>query len=274
MDGVIRKSPTCSSAKAKDAFLILLALAAVFVGGLIYIVHRTESLLMFELFRTERRCSLLLPVDELPLASGRAPVHDATVMHALRIGVLGSGKGSNFRAIAEAIDDGRIHAEVTGVFSDVESAGILDLARERGLEAIVVRESRFRTRLSPEIEGGLVRALQEMRVDLVVLAGYMRMVKAPLLEAFPRRLINIHPSLLPAFPGLEAWRQAVEAGAEKSGCTVHHVDAGMDSGEIIAQAEVPVLPGDTPASLHSRIQVAEHSLYPEVVARFARRELP
>jgi phosphoribosylglycinamide formyltransferase-1 len=102
----------------------------------------------------------------------------------------------------------------------------------------------------------------------------MRILKAPMLEAFPRRIINIHPSLLPNFRGLEAWRQALEAGETVTGCTVHFVDEGMDSGEIIAQAEVPVLPGDTSESLHARIQQAEHRLYPEVVGRFARGELP
>jgi phosphoribosylglycinamide formyltransferase-1 len=101
----------------------------------------------------------------------------------------------------------------------------------------------------------------------------MRLVKTQMLEAFPRRIINIHPSLLPAFPGLEAWRQALEARVEKTGCTVHFVDGGMDTGEIIAQNEVPVLPGDTAESLHARIQDAEHRLYPEVIARFARREI-
>ncbi len=192
----------------------------------------------------------------------------------MKIGVLGSGKGSNFRAILTEIEVGRLDVEPVAVFSDVEGAGILELARASGIPAHVIREPRFRTKLSPEVESDVVRRLRHSGVDLVVLAGYMRMVKAPLLEAFPRHLINIHPSLLPAFPGLEAWRQALEAGVEKTGCTVHYVDAGMDTGEIIAQAEVPVLPGDTAASLHARIQVEEHKLYPSVVARFAAGELP
>ncbi|MGC3991126.1 MAG: phosphoribosylglycinamide formyltransferase [Chthoniobacteraceae bacterium] len=129
---------------------------------------------------------------------------------------------------------------------------------------------KYRTKLEPEAEARLVELLQEAKVDLVVLAGYMRMVKAPLLEAFPGKIINIHPSLLPAFPGLEAWKQALVAGVEKTGCTVHFVDAGMDTGEIIAQREVPVLAGDTPETLHARIQVAEHLLYPEVIRKFAK----
>jgi phosphoribosylglycinamide formyltransferase-1 len=112
----------------------------------------------------------------------------------------------------------------------------------------------------------MVRRLQEAKVDLVVLAGYMRMVKAPLLEAFPGRVVNIHPSLLPKFPGLEAWRQALESGETETGCTVHLVDEGMDTGPILAQERVPILPGDTSESLHARIQVAEHRLYPRVIA--------
>ena len=192
-------------------------------------------------------------------------------MQKLRLGVLGSGKGSNFRSILEAIAAGRLEAEVALVVSDVAEAGILRLAGEAGLPTAVVAETRYKTRLSPETEAGLVDRLRSAGVDLLVLAGYMRLVKAPLLEAFPRRIINIHPSLLPKFPGLEAWRQALEAGEPITGCTVHYVDAGMDTGEILAQAEVPVLPGDTAASLHERIQVAEHKLYPEVIATFTRR---
>lgn len=195
-------------------------------------------------------------------------------MGRLKIGVLGSGKGSNFRAILSEIQAGRLDAEAVLVMSDVEGAGILELARGAGIPAQVIREPKFRTKLAPEVEADVAARLREAGVELVVLAGYMRMVKAPLLEGFPRRLINIHPSLLPAYPGLEAWRQALEAGVEKTGCTVHFVDSGMDTGEIIAQAEVPVLPGDTAESLHARIQVEEHKIYPSVVARFASGELP
>lgn len=195
-------------------------------------------------------------------------------MHQLRLGVLGSGKGSNFRAIHEAIRTGRLDARVVVVCSDVVDSGILKLARDAGIATTWIEEKRFKTRLSRECEEDLVERLRSAGVDLVVLAGYMRMLKAPMLEAFPRRIINIHPSLLPKFPGLEAWRQALEAGETVTGCTVHFVDEGMDSGEIIGQVEVPILPGDTPESLHARIQQAEHRLYPEVVGRFARGELP
>ena len=190
-------------------------------------------------------------------------------MAKLKLGVLGSGKGSNFRAIADAIARGDINAEVCIVISDFEAAGILTLARERGILAEFVHPGKFRTKMEPEREQHLAQLLRNAGVELVVLAGYMRMVKPPLLDAFPRRIINIHPSLLPAFPGLEAWKQAVDARASQSGCTVHYVDSGMDTGEIIARAEVPVLAGDTAETLHARIQVAEHKLYPAVIAQLA-----
>jgi len=192
-------------------------------------------------------------------------------MQKLKIGVLGSGKGSNFRAISDAIVKGALEAEVCVVISDVETAGILDLARERGYRAIYLPPGKFRTKLEPEAEEQLVRFLQEAGVEMVVLAGYMRMIKPPLLNAFPRRIINIHPSLLPAFPGIAAWEQAVNARAMKSGCTVHYVDKGMDTGEIIAQAEVPVLPEDTAETLHARIQIEEHRLYPQILKQFIRQ---
>ncbi len=190
-------------------------------------------------------------------------------MAALKLGVMGSGKGSNFRAIADAIARGALDAEVCIVISDIEDAGILALARARGIRAEFVHPGKFRTKMEPEREQQLAQLLRKAGTDIVVLAGYMRMIKAPLLDAFPRRMINIHPSLLPAFPGLGAWAQAVSARAATSGCTVHFVDGGMDTGEIIARAEVPVLAADTPESLHARIQIEEHKLYPAVIARLA-----
>jgi phosphoribosylglycinamide formyltransferase 1 len=195
-------------------------------------------------------------------------------MHQLRLGVLGSGKGSNFRAIHEAIQTGQLEACIAIVCADVAEAGILKLARDAGIPTACIEEGRFKTRLSTEREEDLVERLRSSGVQLVVLAGYMRMLKAPTLDAFPRHIINIHPSLLPKFPGLEAWRQALAAGETITGCTVHFVDEGMDSGDIIAQAEVPVVSGDTPETLHARIQRAEHRLYPQVVGKFARGELP
>jgi phosphoribosylglycinamide formyltransferase-1 len=190
--------------------------------------------------------------------------------HPLRLGVLGSGKGSNFRAIMEQIVDGRLDAEVRIVISDVENAGILGFARDFQIPALYVRPGRFRTRLEPEVEEDIVRLLLEADVELVVLAGFMRIVKQPLLSAFPRRIINVHPSLLPKFRGLEAWKQALAAGEEVTGCTVHYVDAAIDAGEILGNETVPILPGDTPASLHARIQESEHLLLPAVIAGIAK----
>ena len=183
----------------------------------------------------------------------------------LQLGVLGSGKGSNLDSIARAISSGDLLADVRLVVSDSPSAGILDVAKKWGLPSITIPPSRFKTRLEPEIEEELARSLKAAGVQIVVLAGYMRMLKAPMLDAFPRAIVNIHPSLLPAFPGMDAWRQALLAGVKVTGCTVHWVDAGMDTGSVIAQREVAVLDSDTPEILHARIQQAEHQLYPQVL---------
>ena len=190
----------------------------------------------------------------------------------LILGVLGSGRGSNFAAIADAIAAGAIDARVGVVISDVPGAGILTLAEKLGVPAMYLPPGRFKTKLEPERERELAAVLASHDVGLVVLAGYMRLLKEPLLSAFAGRIINVHPSLLPKFPGLAAWRQALEAGEAETGCTVHRVDLGMDTGPILAQARVPVLPGDTSETLHARIQAAEHALYPEVIRRFAAGE--
>jgi phosphoribosylglycinamide formyltransferase-1 len=189
-------------------------------------------------------------------------------MAAVGIGILGSGKGSNCRAILERIRDGTLCAEPRVVIADVFNAGILRIAKEFGVPNAYLPPGNFRTKLEPEAETALVQLLRDAAVELVVLAGFMRVLKEPTLSAFPHRIINIHPSLLPKFPGLEAWKQALAAGESVTGCTVHYVDAGIDRGEIIAQREVPILPNDTPETLHARIQIAERELYPEVIAQF------
>ncbi len=189
-------------------------------------------------------------------------------MKKLALGILGSGKGSNCRAILEQISAGALPAEARLVVSDVFDAGILDIAREFGVPNVYLPPGKFRTRLEPNVEMELVRLLQEAGVELVVLAGFMRVLKQPMLGAYSGRIINIHPSLLPKFPGIESWKQALAAGEKITGCSVHYVDPGIDSGEIIAQRKVPVMPDDTPESLHARIQVAERVLYPEVIVRF------
>ena len=190
-------------------------------------------------------------------------------MKKLVLGILGSGKGSNCRAILEQISAGRLAAEARLIISDVFDAGILDIAREFGVPNMFLPPGKFQTRLEPAVEMELVKLLVDNGVELVVLAGFMRVLKEPMLNAFPRRIINLHPSMLPKFPGVEAWKQALDAGEKITGCSVHYVDAGIDSGEVIAQRKVPVMPGDTPETLHARIQVAERALYPEVIARFA-----
>ncbi|HJY54135.1 MAG TPA: phosphoribosylglycinamide formyltransferase [Candidatus Udaeobacter sp.] len=192
-------------------------------------------------------------------------------MKRLRIGILGSGKGSNCRAIFERIRSGDVAAEARVVVSDVLDAPILDIAREFGVPNAYLPPGRFRTRLEPEIEEQLLQMLRDAGVELVALAGFMRVLHEPMLKAFPRRIINIHPSLLPKFPGLEAWKQALAAGEKVTGCTVHYVDEKIDHGQILAQREVTILPHDTPESLHARIQVVEHELYPAVIAELCER---
>ena len=191
----------------------------------------------------------------------------------LRLGVLGSGRGSNFVAIADAIAAGNIPAEVALVLSDVPDAGILKHAAQRGFPNRHIPPGKFRTKLDEDSEHACIAALQEARVDLVVLAGFMRVLKGDFLRAFDGRIVNIHPSLLPSFPGLEAWKQALDHGVKVTGCTVHFVDAGVDAGAIIEQQAVSVLDEDTPESLHARIHAAEHELYPKCVAAIARGEI-
>jgi phosphoribosylglycinamide formyltransferase-1 len=186
-------------------------------------------------------------------------------MAAIAIGILGSGTGSNCRAILERIREGALNAEARIVISDVADAGILKIAQEFGVPNEYLPPGRYRTIMEPEAEVALVEKLQKAGVELVVLAGFMRVLKAPTLSAFPHRIVNIHPSLLPKFPGLAAWKQALEARETVTGCTVHYVDAGVDSGQIIAQREVPIETNDTPETLHARIQVAERELYPQVI---------
>jgi phosphoribosylglycinamide formyltransferase-1 len=162
-------------------------------------------------------------------------------------------------------------AEVRVVISDVFDAPILDIAREFSIPNAYLPPGGFRTRLEPQAEVDLVRLLHDAGVELVALAGFMRVLKAPMLNAFPRRIVNIHPSLLPKFPGLEAWRQALEAGEKLTGCTVHYVDEEIDHGDVIAQREVPILTDDTPERLHARIQIAEHEVYPAVIGQICRQ---
>ncbi len=183
-----------------------------------------------------------------------------------RIAVLLSGRGSNFEAIAEAVVKGEIaDAEIVAVISDVPEAAGLERARRRGLRAFAVDRGRFASRR--EYEAELLRILDEAKPDLICLAGYMRILSPEFVARFRGRILNIHPALLPKFRGLHAQRQALEAGETESGCTVHFVDEGTDTGAVILQRKVPVLAGDTEESLSERILVEEHRAYPEAIVR-------
>lgn len=185
----------------------------------------------------------------------------------MRIGVLLSGGGTNFQAILDAIAERRLDATVAVAISNVASAGGLERARRAGVPAIVLDHRSFGSR------NAFDRAVSEVLighgVDYVVLAGFMRVVTDTLLGAFPMRVLNIHPALLPAFPGLNAQSQALAYGARVAGCTVHFVDGGTDTGPIVAQTVVPVLPDDDDASLRERILAEEHRLLPKVLQWFA-----
>lgn len=181
-----------------------------------------------------------------------------------RIAILISGRGSNMLALSDAVRNGTIpNAEIVLVISDKADAPGLELAKERGHETLAI-ERRGRNREEHERE--IIDALRERRVDLVCLAGYMRLLSPCFIEAFRGRILNIHPSLLPAFPGLNAQRQALEHGVKVSGCTVHFVDETLDGGPIIAQRAVPVVEGDTVETLSARILAQEHKLYADAVA--------
>lgn len=191
---------------------------------------------------------------------------------ALSLTVLISGTGSNLGAVLAAIDAGRCAARVRAVISDRASAAGLALAAERGIPTTVVKLADYEGRAA--WDAALTRAVQGTAPDLVVLAGFMKILGAELVAAFPKRIVNVHPSLLPAFPGTDAPAQALAAGVRITGCTVHFVDGGVDTGPVIAQAAVPVLAGDDAAALHRRIQRAEHLLLPAVIDALARGALP
>lgn len=183
----------------------------------------------------------------------------------VKIGVLGSGKGSNFVAILNAVKTGGLDVDIRIVLSDCPQALILEKANSAAIPNRYIPPGRFKTYLEPEAENSYVEALRGAGVEWVVLAGFMRVLKSGFFHAYRGRIINIHPSLLPSFKGLEAWRQALEYGVQVTGCTVHFVDEGIDSGPIIMQRAVDVFGDDTAETLHARIQKAEHEVYPEAL---------
>ena len=188
-------------------------------------------------------------------------------MALLRLGVLVSGSGTNLQAILDAIASGRLDARVSVVVSNVAGAGALDRARGAGIETVVVDHKAYTDRRA--FDAAVADVLRARGCDLVVLAGFMRLLTDVLLAAFPMRVVNVHPALLPAFPGVHAQRQALDYGARVTGCTVHFVDGGTDTGPIVAQAVVPVLEGDDEESLRLRILAREHELLPQVLQWFA-----
>lgn len=188
---------------------------------------------------------------------------------AVRVGVLASGRGSNFEALLRAEADGRLGAHVVCLGSDQPYAPALAVAAGHGVPTFVFEGPRGRARLGPDVERLYIEALRAHGVNLVCLAGFMRILGGDFLVAFPGAVLNVHPSLLPSFPGLEPQRRALEYGVRWSGCTVHFVDAGVDSGAIISQAAVPVMDSDVPETLAARILEREHAIYPEAVRLWA-----
>ena len=189
----------------------------------------------------------------------------------INIGVLGSGRGTNFQAIVRTIQAGGLNARLACVLSNVPDALILERARSLGIPAEYIDPAPFKTKLDGAAEQKVIERLRHHGVELVVLAGFMMIIKQRLLQAYQRRIINIHPSLLPAFPGLAAWKQALVAGAKTTGCTVHYVDQGMDTGPIILQRAVAVREDDTPETLHARIQEQEYIAYPAALRIIIQR---
>ncbi|HUG80722.1 MAG TPA: phosphoribosylglycinamide formyltransferase [Bryobacterales bacterium] len=179
-----------------------------------------------------------------------------------KLGILLSGRGSNFQAIAKNVQSGKIAAEIAIVISNKPDAAGLRIAREMGLQAACIPSQGVKRE---EYDRRVVALLKENQVDLVCLAGFMRLLSAYFVNEFPNRILNVHPALLPSFPGLDSQQQAWEHGVKFSGCTVHFVDAGLDSGPIVAQAVVPLEDDDTPASLSSRILAEEHRVYSEAI---------
>jgi phosphoribosylglycinamide formyltransferase-1 len=200
-----------------------------------------------------------------------SPDQEPVVSRVLRVGVLASGNGSNLQALIDRSEEGSLPAEISCVISNNASAFALERARRHGIPAIHLDHRLFAGREA--YDNAVVDSLREYWVELVALAGFMRIISPVLIEAFPNSIMNIHPALLPSFPGLHAQRQALDHGVKIAGCTVHFVDAGTDTGPIICQAAVPVLDGDTEESLSARILVEEHRLYPLAVKLFAGGKL-
>ncbi len=188
----------------------------------------------------------------------------------LTLGILGSGSGTNMQAILDAIQAGKLEARIAIVLSDNPNALILERAARNRIASEVIDCTPHRTKFPDYVQREAAKKLTQAGCDLICLAGFMRLVKRPLLNAFPSRIMNIHPSLLPAFPGVAAWEQAIAADAKETGVTVHLVDEGMDTGPIILQESLPIHPGETAAALHKRIQEIEHRIYPKAINLYSQ----
>ena len=189
----------------------------------------------------------------------------------LKLGIMASGSGTNFEAVAQAIQDKRLNAQIQVLIYNNPEAKVKLRAQRWGVPAVLLNHRKFKRR--EDLDREIVQVLQKYQVDWVVMAGWMRVVTQVLLNAFPNKVINIHPSLLPSFPGIRAVEQALEAGVKITGCTVHIASLEVDSGTILLQAAVPVLGDDTPETLHARIQVQEHRIFPQAIALAARKSL-
>lgn len=190
----------------------------------------------------------------------------------LQLAVMASGKGSNLEAIAAAIARGDLQAEIRVVIYNNPGAGVAERAERLGLPKVLLDHRQFACREA--LDQAIIATMQTHTADWAIMAGWMRRVTAELIQAFPQRVLNIHPSLLPSFPGIKAVEQALAKGVKVSGCTVHYAELTVDSGPIIMQAAVPVLADDTPATLQARIQTQEHVIYPAAIALAAAKELP
>jgi phosphoribosylglycinamide formyltransferase-1 len=189
----------------------------------------------------------------------------------LNIGVLASGRGSNFQALIDAVESGRLNARIKLLIVDNPNAYAIERAKKHFIDYLFIDPAKYANKT--DFYSDMARQLQARGVELVILAGFMRIVKKPLLDAYPNRVMNIHPALLPSFPGLHGQKDAVDYGVRISGCTVHFVDEGVDSGPVIIQAAVPVSPDDTEDILAARILALEHKIYPEAVRLFAEGRL-
>lgn len=212
----------------------------------------------------------LCPDSTSSLVSPSINTHQLPEIAPLKLGILASGSGSNFEAVAQAIEDKQLNAQIQVLIYNNSSAKAANRAANRGIETVLLNHREYKNREIFDQE--IVNTLRRYDVDWVILAGWMRVITSTFIDAFPNKIINIHPSLLPSFKGIHAVEQALQAGVKITGCTVHLVCLEVDSGEILIQAAVPILPDDTSETLHARIQVQEHRILPQAIALAAQKQ--